>query len=61
MKVGDLVKWTHPHAIDLGLVLEIRDNTWMGVQAIIEWIGTPEYNGLYPVDHEHLEVINESR
>ena len=58
MKVGDLVKWTHPHARDVGVVLEIRPDTWMGCQAYVEWASEPRHSGLYPVDHELLVLIN---
>jgi len=60
MKVGDLVKWTHPHAKDIGIILDI-DGDKYGDQAIIHWFGSPEHSGLYPIEHELLELLNESR
>ena len=65
MKVGDLVKWTHPKALDYGLVLALGEDRrpegyWDG-HILIEWHANPEHSGLYPADHELLELINESR
>ena len=60
MKVGDLVKWMHPHARDTGIILETDKDKWGG-QAIIHWFGNPKHSGLYPLDHELLEPLNESR
>ena len=63
MKVGDLVKWTHPESKDIGVVLRLPDDTtgWYCDQATIHWFGKPEHSGLYPVDHELLELLDESR
>ena len=66
MEVGDLVKWTHPHAKDTGIILKMPDDkadtpSWHENQAIIHWFGNPEHSGLYPIDHELLEVISEAR
>ena len=60
MKVGDLVKWTHPRALDIGIILEI-DGDKYGDQAVIQWFGKPDCSGLYPIDHELLEVLSEAR
>ena len=61
MKVGDLVRWTHPHALDTGLILEVRGDTWMGAQAYIEWACVPDHSGLYPIEHEHLMLLESNR
>jgi len=60
MKVGDLVKWIHPHAKDVGIIIEIDEDKWGG-QAIIHWFGKSEHSGLYPLDHELLEMLSENR
>ena len=61
MKAGDLVKWTHPHVHSTGIILEIREKTWMGPQANIYWFDDPKTSGLYPIDHEYLELLSENR
>ena len=60
MKTGDLVRWNHPTALDYGLVVEIGGNCFAG-EAYIRWVDQPEHSGYYPIEHELLEVINESR
>jgi len=60
VKVGDLVKWTHPHSKDIGVILDADSDKWGG-QVIIHWFGNPDHSGLYPIDHELLELISESR
>ena len=64
MKVGDLVRWTLPEAIDFGLILEMGENVtpegyWAG-QVFIQWQDKPEHSGFYPVDHELLELVSAS-
>ena len=59
MKVGDLVKWTHPHAKDTGIILKMPET--FGDDAVIHWFGKPEHSGFYPIDHELLEPLDESR
>jgi hypothetical protein len=66
MKVGDLVKWTHPQSIDFGLVLQLGEDTtepWInrGGEVLISWFGNPAHSGFYPASHELLELVNESR
>ena len=61
VKVGDLVKWMHPDAIDYGLVLEMLDDRWGSDTAYIQWHVNPDYSGGYPINHDLLAVINESR
>ena len=56
MKIGDLVRWTNPEQLDLGIIIEI-----VGVQADIVWQKEPEYNGQYPIKSEWLEAIDENR
>ena len=60
MKVGDLVRWTHPHSKDIGIILKMPEEIYRG-QAIVHWFGKPEHSGLYPLDHELLEFVDESR
>ena len=59
MKVGDLVIWTHPLSKDTGIILKMPES-YRG-EAIIHWFGRPEHTGLYPIDHELLELLDESR
>jgi hypothetical protein len=63
MKVGDLVKWTHPHAKDTGIIIKIPTDTtgWYENEVIIHWFGNPHHSGLYPIDHELLEPLDEKR
>ena len=66
MKIGDLVKWTHPRAIDYGLVLEIgEDVPYPGFsrdgEVLISWFANPEHSGFYQADHELLELASEGR
>jgi len=58
MKVGDLVRWTHPHAVDdVGLVFAIANGN-----ASIVWQVETECNGdCYSCNSEYLEVISEDR
>ena len=56
MKVGDLVRWTHPDNLDVGIVIELD-----GDQASIVWQREPEYSGEYPIDNEHMELLSEDR
>jgi hypothetical protein len=60
VKVGDLVKWGHPSASDYGLVAKLGDDCFSG-EVYIEWFETPAHSGYYPIEHELLEVISESR
>ena len=60
MKVGDLVKWTHPHAKDTGIILKMPEDRLRG-DATIHWFGNPQHSGFYPIDHELLEPLSESR
>jgi len=60
VKAGDLVRWNHPAALDYGLVVEIGGDFFIG-EAFIQWVGQPKHSGYYPIEHELLEVVNESR
>ena len=60
MNIGDLVRWNHPEALDYGLVVAIGGDCFAG-EAFIEWARTPDHSGYYPIAHELLEVVNESR
>ena len=64
IKIGSLVKWTHPQAIDFGLVLKMgEDDPSPGFckhgKVLISWIGNPNHSGFYPVNHELLELVSE--
>lgn len=61
VKVGDLVKWMHPDAIDYGLVLDMLGDRWGRDMAYIQWHVNPDQGGPYPINHDLLAVINESR
>ena len=61
MKVGDLVKWTHPLAKDTGIILSFVNDGFKDHHAIIHWFGKPECSGMYLVDHELLELLDEGR
>ena len=52
MKVGDLVRWTHPDEMDVGLVTSL----W-GTWATIHWIREPKHGGMYSIKHRYLEII----
>jgi hypothetical protein len=62
MKVGDLVRWTHPPALDFGVVIAV-EKRWedAGLSAFVRWFGNPEYSGYYTINHDCLELVNESR
>ena len=60
MKVGDLVKWTHPKAPDIGIILQ-AGTTYDACAAHIYWLGKPEHSGVYPMVHDLLEIFSESR
>ena len=65
MKIGDLVKWLHPEALDYGLVLEMGEGRqpegYWDNQVLIQWHAKPEHSGFYPADHKLLELVSESR
>ena len=74
MKIGDLVKWTHPDEPDVGIVVGTHEDPslrgdveecfnlyWAEDQVHIEWSDKPEHSGIYPIDHKLLELIDEDR
>jgi hypothetical protein len=66
MKVGDLVQWTHPEAMDFGLILQMGEDAperWINRdgEVLIAWVGIPAHSGFYPADHKLLELVSESR
>ena len=56
MKVGDLVRWTHPQHLSLGIIVEL----YPPKDAYVYWCEDDDTHGIYPLDHEHLEPVNES-
>ena len=56
MKVGDLVKWTHPSGPDVGIIMDCDTG---GV--FIMWSEDPAQEAYHPINLENLKVINESR
>ena len=56
MKIGDLVRWTHPESLDLGIIIELD-----GERATIVWQNEPQCNGSYPTYNEHMELLSEGR
>lgn len=62
VKVGDLVKWMHPDAIDYGLVLEMLDkDRWGRDKVYIKWHVNPYRSGPYSINNGLLAVISKSR
>ena len=57
MKVGDLVKWTHPQNLTIGIIVEL----YPPKDAHICWCENDDTDGIYPLDHEHLEFLSEGR
>ena len=57
MKVGDLVEWTHPQFPSLGIIIELLNRR----EANIFWLDDEEdTDGIYPLDHKYLEIVNEA-
>jgi len=58
-KRGDLVRWTYPGDIDIGVVIgPWRDGSR---DVLIHWFKAPERSGPYPPEHKYMEVVSESR
>jgi len=57
MKVGDLVKWTHPQYPSIGIIVEL----FPPKDAYVYWGENDDTDGIYPLDHEHLEFLSEGR
>ena len=62
MKVGDLVRWTNPEAIALGVVVKVYKETgdWLDGRVSIVWQDCKHHTQHDP-HHKYLELINESR
>jgi len=56
-QIGDLVKWTHPQYPSIGIIVEL----YPPKDAHICWCENDDTDGIYPLDHEHLEFLSESR
>ena len=56
MKVGDLVKWTHPQYPSIGIIVEL----YPPKDAHICWCEDDDTDGIYPLDHKYLEIANEA-
>lgn len=58
MKVGDLVKWTHPQYPSLGIIAKLLHNG----DAYICWLDDEEdTDGIYPLNHKYMEIASEAR
>jgi len=60
VKVGDLVRWLYPEALDYGIILQLGTGYFAG-DVFVEWQRHPEHSGYYPTSHELLEVVSEAR
>jgi len=57
VQVGDLVRWTNPGHVDIGIVTMLN---WCETdRALIRWFKHPEHSGPYWLIHRYLEVISE--
>ena len=56
MKVGDLIRWTNPEQLDVGIIIKLD-----GDQATIVWTKEPEYNGQYLTHNTYMELLYEGR
>ena len=62
VKVGDLVRWTHPKATGFGIVVADPKESWgcdSPVVAVVWFDG--KHHGSYPMGHEYMELVRESR
>ena len=57
MKVGDLVKWTHPQYPSIGIIVKL----YPPKDAYVYWCEDDDSHGIYPLDHEYLEFLSEGR
>ena len=62
MKPGDLVKWKSPAAESFGIVIKWLkySNFWSSEAVFVIWMDGKNH-GEYPIDHEFMELISESR
>jgi len=58
IKRGTLVRWLHPEADDLGIVIH-NSLKHLPDSIHIYWFSHPEHSGPYMADHELLEIISE--
>ena len=59
MKVGDLVKWTHPKFPSIGIIIELFSYRR---EANICWLDDDDdTDGIYPLNHGYLELLSEGR
>jgi hypothetical protein len=57
--VGDLVRWTNPGHVDIGIVTMLN---WRDLgSALVHWFKYPEHSGPYDPTHHYLEVISARR
>ncbi len=62
MKIGDLVRWTNPRHIGIGIVVrKYSDDDELHAGRISVVWQDGEGNGLGDPDHKFLELISESR
>ena len=61
VKVGDLVIWTHPAAESFGVVVEAGYSDFWRNHAVFVMLLDGKSHGEYPVNHEWLELVSESR
>ena len=54
VRVGSLVRWTHPKGLTNGVVIEVRNE---GHEAFIRWFDH-EGHGFYPLDHQWLVLLS---
>ena len=57
MKVGDLVKWTHPQYPSIGVIVRLLPPK----DAYIYCCENDGTDGIYALNHEHLEFLSEGR
>ena len=56
VRVGSLVRWTHPGAESLGVVLSVHNDRF---SANIRWVASEGYgSGIYPLAHQYLELLS---
>lgn len=62
MKIGDLVKWTCPGAESYGIVVGGPKESWGWDSLVVAvmWLDG-QYHGSYPIGHDYMELISESR
>jgi hypothetical protein len=62
VKVGDLVRWKHPAAASFGVVIKWMEYSdyWSSEAVFVIWLDGKNH-GEYPVGHEYMELISESR